>query len=331
MIKNLAIVIALALAAAGCEPLQEHKTLHLAHSLSTAHPVHQAMDYMGERLAEYSGGDLRVEIYPNNQLGAERELLELVQIGSIDITKVSAAVMENFVPAYKAFGMPYLFESKEHQWAVFQGDIGRSILDRGERYFLKGLGFYDAGSRSFYTRGKAVRTPEDLQGMKIRVMKSQSAIDMVKALGGSPTPISFGELYSALQQNIVDGAENNPPSYDSSAHYEVTDYYTLDEHTSIPDVLVIGTHAWNKLSPQEQQWLTRAVDESVEYQKKLWAEREQASLAEVEAAGIEIIRPDKTPFQEAVQPMYKRYETRQPNVFSIVKQIQQKAESMKAP
>lgn len=301
--------------------MTEVTTLRLGHGLDPTHPVHLAMEYMAEEVQKNSKGKMHLKIYPSNQLGDERECLELLQIGSLDITKVSAAVMENFVPAYKAFGMPYLFSDKDHKWRVLQGEIGESVLAEGDEYFLRGLGFYDAGSRSFYSQNKLIKTPKDLEGMKIRVMESQTAIDMVKVLGGSPTPISFGELYTALQQNTVDGAENNPPSFESSGHYEVCKYYTLDEHSTIPDVLVIGTHTWKKLSTQERKWLTDAVAASVEYQKKLWAEREEKSLQKIKAAGVEVYYPDKAPFRALVQPMYKRYAQEEPEIYEVIEKI----------
>jgi len=285
------------------------KVLKLAHSLNMSHPVHKGMAFMAERVEEYSHGKLKIDIYPSGQLGNERELLELLQIGSLTMTKVSVAVMENFAPDYKVFGLPYLFQDKQHLYKVLDGPIGEQMLADGRQYRLLGLCFYDAGSRSFYTTEKKIQTPEDLKGLKIRVMKSNSAVNMVNALNGAPTPISFGELYSALQQGVVDGAENNPPSFYSSRHYEVCKYYTLDEHTTIPDVLLVSTVWWDALSDEEKQWLRKAAQESVVYQRKLWADSEQESLEAVKAAGVEVIYPDKSKFNEQVQSVYSDYET----------------------
>ena len=177
-------------------------------------------------LEKNSDGALKLEIYPNQQLGSERQCLELLQIGSLDMTKVSAAVMENFSPNMKVLGLPFLFKNKEHTFNVLDGEVGKELLDGGKKYWLKGLGYYDAGSRSFYTKEAPVEKPENLKGLKIRVMESVTAMNMVNNLGGSPTPISYGELYTALQQGVVDGAENNPPSFVSSNHYEINKYYT---------------------------------------------------------------------------------------------------------
>lgn len=283
---------------------KEQTTLKLAHGLDTGHSVHKAMVLMADELAKNSSGKLKVDIYPGGQLGAERECLELIQIGSLDMTKVSAAVMEGFVEEYRVFGLPYLFRDKEHYYSVLDGNTGKYILDKGEEYWLRGLCYYDAGSRSFYTIEKPVLHPDDLQGKKIRVMKSITAVKMVQSLGGSPTPISWGELYTALQSGVVDGAENNPPSFYLSHHYEVCRYYSLDEHTMIPDVLLISSKTWNSLSAEEQGWLEEAVDKSVIYQRELWRKAEKEALDSVISYGVEIIYPDKTPFMEKVQDVY---------------------------
>jgi TRAP-type C4-dicarboxylate transport system substrate-binding protein len=187
--------------------------------------------------------------------------------------------------------------------------------------WIRGLTFYDAGSRSFYTKSKPIEHPDDLAGMKIRVMNSITAVGMVRALGGSPTPISWGELYTALQSGVVDGAENNPPSLFTSRHYEVCKYYSLDEHTTIPDVLVISQIVWDKLSEQEQEWIQQAADESAVLQRKLWAESEEESLREVQKAGVQINKPDKGPFMEKVQPFLETYRDNE-KIYSYIKRIQ---------
>lgn len=281
--------------------------LKLAHGLDVSHPVHQAMVYMGERLAAVSGGRMRVEIHPSGQLGEERELIEMLQIGSIAMTKVSASPLESFVPEMAVFSIPYVFRDRAHLWRVLDGTIGRDLLVAGERFYLRGLCYYDAGPRSFYTTGTAVRTPDDLAGLKIRVQQSITSTRMVRALGGSATPIDWGELYSALQQGIVDGAENNLPSFFLSRHYEVSRYLTLDEHTWVPDLLLISTHVWDRLTPEERGWLEVAVAASVSEQRRLWREASEHALAQVRAAGVEIITPDKAAFRRAVQPLLDSY------------------------
>lgn len=270
---------------------------------------------------ERSGGKLKLEIYPSQQLGTERQCLELLQIGSLDMTKVSVGVLENFAPKMKVLGLPYLFRDREHSFAVLDGPIGKMLLDDGKKYRLKGLGYYDAGSRSFYTKDKPINNPDDLKGLKIRVMESVTAVDMVNGLGGSPTPISWGELYTSLQQGVVDGAENNPPSFYLSRHYEVCKYYSLDEHTVLPDVLLAGTHLWEKLTEQEQIWLNESVEVSIAYQRKLWMTSEQEALNSVQEAGVSIIRPDKSLFSSKLKGILAQYESDK-EMFEIIEAIQ---------
>jgi len=317
----LVLLVFFGLATTACVQQTHHKVIKLAHGLPTDHPVHKAMVFMAKRLAELSDGKLSIQIYPSGQLGSEQQCVELVQIGSLAMTKVSAAVMESFADDYKVMGLPYLFRSKEHAFKVLDGDIGKDILLSTEKYWIRGLCFYDAGSRSFYTVSKPVHTPDDLKGLKIRVMKSKTALEMVKAMGGSPTPLSWGELYTALQSGVVDGAENNPPSFYTSHHYEVCKYYTLDEHTTIPDVLIINEKIWNKLSKQAQGWLQQAANESVAVERRLWAESVKKSLEAVKKAGVEIYYPDKNLFRAKVAPVYEEYK-KQKNINTYISRIQ---------
>lgn len=291
-----------------CGGESKSRLIKLAHGLDINHPVHKGMEYMAERLAEKSGGRMSIKIYPGGQLGAERQCLELLQIGSLDMTKVSSAVMEGFAPKYRVLGLPYLFRDKQHLYGVLDGDIGKELLNDGGKYWLQGLCFYDAGARSFYTIDKPILHPDDLIGMKIRVMKSNTAVEMISAFGGSPTPISWGELYTSLQQNVVDGAENNPPSFHTSHHYEVCAHYSLDEHTAVPDVLVISTYTWDALSEQEKKWLQEAAEESVIEQRKYWKASEKKAFEIIEKAGVKVYHPDKAPFVEKVQDLHKKYE-----------------------
>ncbi len=323
MIKSLkTISLSLIVLLASCSEMNKERTIKIAHGLDTKHSVHQAMVEMGKDLEKRSGGKMKLQIYPNQQLGTERENLELLQIGSLDMTKVSVGVMENFAPKMKVFGIPFLFRDRTHVFNVLDSKIGKEILDDAEQYWLKGLAYYDAGSRSFYTKQNPVHTPKDLKGLKLRVMESVTAIDMVKSLGGSPTPISWGELYTSLQQGVVDGAENNPPSFYLSRHYEVCKYYSLDEHTVLPDVLVIGTSTWNKLSKQEQEWLQASAEKSVTYQRKLWAQAEAEALEEVQKAGVKIIRPDKNLFKDKVETLYDTYKN-DAVISTLIENIQQ--------
>ncbi len=300
---------------------QHQKTIILAHAMHATHPVTLGMNYMAERLEEISEGRLAIKTYPTGQLGGERELLELIQIGTIGITKVSGAALENIVPTARVFSLPYLFRDEDHYRTVVDGEIGQEILDAGSSFRLKGIAYYDAGFRSFYTKDRPIMTPDDLRGMKIRVQPSVMAINLIRAYGGSATPLAYGELYTAFQGGIVDGAENNPPSFYSSRHYEVTNYYIINEHTAVPDFLVIGTPLWNSLSEQEQQWLQQAVDESVQYQRVLWDESVLESMDAVKAAGVEVIYPDKEPFRERVMHIYDTFRATYPDLYPLVEKI----------
>ncbi|SFU15251.1 tripartite ATP-independent transporter solute receptor, DctP family [Algoriphagus locisalis] len=304
-----------------CQATGDKRIIKLGHGLGITHPVHEAMLFLAKKVEEKSGGKMVVKIYPNQQLGSERELVELLQIGSLGMTKVSSAALEGFAPTMQVFGMPYLFRDDAHQRAVLQGEIGRKLLLDPQKYLLRGLCYYDSGKRSFYTKDKPVETPGDLAGLKIRVMESNTASNMVKSLGGSPTPVSFGELYTALQQGIVDGAENNAPSLYTSKHYEVCKFYSIDEHTALPDVMIVSTKVWESLNEQEQQWLQEAADESATYEYKIWAEATEESLNELRKAGVTITYPDKEPFRAAVESMYSDLKVQQPDIYKIVEEI----------
>jgi tripartite ATP-independent transporter DctP family solute receptor len=306
-----------------CGGVLDHRIIKLGHAQVTNHPVHEAMLLLAERVKEKSNGKLIVKVYPNQQLGSERELVELLQIGSLGMTKVSAATMEGFAPTWQVFGMPYLFRDDEHQRKVLEGPIGKKLLLDGEKFWLRGLCYYDAGKRSFYTKNKPVEKPEDLAGLKVRVQESNTATNMVKSLGSSPTPVSYGELYTALQQGIVDAAENNPPSLYTSKHYEVCKYFSLDEHTALPDVMIVSTKVWESLTPEEQKWLQEAADESAVHEYKLWAIATAEAMRGLEEAGVTITYPDKELFRKAVEGMYVQLEKTQPEIYAIVKSIQE--------
>lgn len=277
--------------------------LKLAHTLNSDHPVHKGMEFMGQKLEELSSGSMSVDIYSNGQLGSERQLVELLQIGSLAMTKVSAISVEGFSPSMKIFSIPYLFKDKAHYWRVLNSPLGASLLDSLKAVRLQGLGYYDAGSRSFYMSEAPVKTPADLVSKKIRVLPSRTAINMIEAMGGAATPMPSGELYTALQQGVVDGAENNPPSYYLSKDFEVAPYYTLDEHTSVPDILIMSRRVFDGLSDQQREWVKGAMAASVVHQRQLWSEAEELALREVQKSGVEVIYPDKQPFRDAVAPM----------------------------
>lgn len=293
--------------------------LKLGHGLDTGHPVHKAMERMKQRLEELSGETVTLDIYPGAVLGSEIQSIEQLQNGSLAMTKTSAAAMENFIPSMSVFSFPYVFRDSEHYWAVIGGEIGTSLLQEGETKFLRGLCYYDAGSRNFYTKKSPIRTPDDLKGLKIRVMNSATAIEMVKAMGGAPTPIAWGELYSALAQGTVDGAENNLPSFSTNKHYEVCKHFSLDGHTRIPDMLLISTRVWNRLSPQVQKWVQQAAIESSDYQRKLWKEMTVAAREQAESEGVTVYDVDTEAFASKVAPMLQNVAN--PEVRDLLKRI----------
>ena len=291
----------------GCGKKSDVTKIKMGHALDTEHPVHKAMLFMAEKLEEKSAGKVILEVYPGEVLGSEREMIEQVQMGLLDMTKVSTSPLESFIPAMSVFSVPYLFRDSEHLWNVLEGPVGKKLLQAGEKVGLKGLCYYDAGSRSFYTKEKPVMTPADLEGMKIRVMESKTSMQMVKELGASPTPIAWGELYTSLQQGVVDGAENNPPSFYRSGHFEVCKHYSLDEHTMVPDIVLMSSKLWNKLPADVQKMVQETADESVTYQRQLWKEDTQKALETVQAQGVKVYNPDKTAFRQKVKQMHESY------------------------
>lgn len=320
MIKKIVLILLVPVLLNSCANKKTTEVLKLAHGLDPSHPVHQAMVFMADRVKEISKGQLQIDIYPSGQLGTEQQCVELLQIGSLAITKVSAAIMEGFTSEYKALGLPYIFTSREQAFRVLDGEIGKQILISSEPFWIRGLCFYDAGARSFYTIDTPINTPDDLKGLKIRVMKSIIAMNFVKMLGGSPTPISWGELYTALQSGVVDGAENNPPSFYTSHHYEVCKFYSINEHSMVPDVLIISKKVWNGLSSIQQKWLQQAVDESVPVQRELWAKSVEESIAAVQKAGVSINYPDKKPFAKKVEGIYDMFKD-EPVLYSLIQRI----------
>jgi tripartite ATP-independent transporter DctP family solute receptor len=306
-------------------PQERAKVLRLGHVLNRTHPVHKGMEYLAEDLHRRSGGALRIDIFPDEQLGPERDLIEMLQVGSLGLTKVSAGVLENFSATMSVFSLPYLFRDREHFWRVADGPIGEELLDACVPYRLKGLCYYDAGARSFYINkktGTEVQRPDDLAGLAIRVMKSRSAVRMLEVLGGKPVPIPFGELYTALNTGVVDGAENNPPTLYSSRQYEVAATYCLDEHTRVPDVLVISVDAWERLTGQQQRWVKASARASSVYQRELWQRAEQESLEAMVRSGLEVVTDvDKEAFRDKAAAMYRDPEYGDPQIQDLIRRI----------
>ncbi len=278
---------------------------------------------MWKKSDSVSDGELKIRIYPNAQLGSQRESLELVQNGALDMAKSNAAELEAFAKPYGAFNLPYLFKDSDHLYRGLDSDIGKQILLSGKDKGFIGLTYYDAGARSFYAK-KAITSPADLKGMKVRVQPSPTAVKMIELLGGSPTPLAFGELYTALQQGVVDAAENNVPSMTMNRHSEVTKFFSLDEHTMIPDVLVISSKVWEKLPEKEQKALSQAAAESMLEMKKLWAESEASERQVAEKQGVQFVTVDKEAFRKAVEPMYEQLKKDDPEMFNLVDGLRNK-------
>jgi tripartite ATP-independent transporter DctP family solute receptor len=291
--------------------------LKLGHGLDQTHPVHLAMVYMRDRLAELSDGTMRLDIYPGGMLGTEPQCLEQVQTGLLDMAKSSVSPMETFWPELQIFTIPYVFLDSEHLWQVLDGEIGREFLEMSPEMY--GLCYYDAGARSFYSVSRPILSPDCLRGMKIRVQQSRTAMDMIRHMGAAPTPISFGELYTALSQGTVDGAENNLPSFESGRHSEICRHFSLNEHAFVPDMLLINRNRWNSLSPLQQQWLKTAAVESSIFQRELWGQEEQSSRAASESRGVTFHEVDKTPFIEVTAPM--RENISDPTIRELLRRI----------
>lgn len=290
------------------EHLNEKIVLKLGHSLDTDHPVHLAMEYMNERLLEYSDGQVSIAINAGGVLGNETQMIEQVRDNSLGLCKTGLASMNSFVEAMGVFNLPYIFRDSEHCWKVLDGEIGQEILELGLDINIRGLCYYDAGSRNFYTAEKPVLSVSDLNSLKIRVQNNELAKNMVSLMGASPESIDWGELYTALQQGVVNGAENNIPSYYSSRHFEVCPHFSQNSHTRVPDMLIISDEIWGKLSSDQQHWVKQAALDSSVYQRQLWKEKTITLKQELIKSGVHFYEPDKISFREAVMPIYSSVE-----------------------
>lgn len=272
------------------------------------YPTTDAIAYMGELLSDWTNGRITVNIFHSMQLGGEKEALEQVQLGALEMTRVSVGVVGPIVNEFNAFNLPYFFRSRQHMFNVVDGEIGTDLLMKLEEGGLVGLGYMDAGSRSFYNKERPVKTIEDLAGLKLRVMQNDIFVEMVNALGGNGLPIAFNELIPAMQTGVVDGAENNPPSYESGKHYEIAGYYSLTEHLMVPEIFVFSKKVWDTLPDVDKQLIRNAAVLAANKERELWAAREQASLDVLKEQGVEIITDvDKGPFIEATASVREKF------------------------
>lgn len=284
------------------------------------YPTVEAVKYLGELLKERTAGRYSIEVFHSAQLGEEKDTIEQVRSGVIDMNRVSMGPFNGLIPETTVPSLPYIFRSVDHMHKVLDGDVGTDILAAFEPHGLVALAFYDGGARSFYNSKKPIASVKDLSGMKFRVMQSDIFVDMINALGANATPMPYGEVYSAIETGVIDGAENNFPSYDTAKHAEVAKYYALDEHLMVPEVLVISKVSWDKLSPEDQTILRQTAKESVVKQRELWEAKEKESRAKVEAAGSTVSAPDKQPFIDAMGPVYEKHVT-DPKLKDLVERI----------
>ncbi|MER9400155.1 TRAP transporter substrate-binding protein [Mesorhizobium sp. M0615] len=271
------------------------------------YPTVEAVKYLGELIKERTAGRYSVEVYHSAQLGEEKDTIEQTQTGVIDLNRVSMGPFNGIVPETAVPSLPYMFRSVEHMRHVMDGPIGDEILKAFETHDLVGLAFYDSGARSFYNTKKDITSIADLKGMKFRVIQSDVFVDMVNALGANATPMAYGEVYSALETGVIDGAENNWPSFESAKHYEVAKHYTVDQHQIVPEVLVISKSSWDRLTPEDQAIVKQAAKDSVVKMRELWDAQEKKSREIVEKAGVKVSEIDKQPLIDAMKPVYDKY------------------------
>lgn len=318
-VKSLMVAAGVA-ALMGTAALAQDMVLRSSDTHPDGYPTVEAVKYMGDLIKERTNGRIGIDVYFGAQLGEEADTIEQTQSGVIDLDRVSLGPFNSIVPETQIPSLPYVFRSVEHMRHVMDGPIGDEILAAFKDHGLIGLAFYDGGARSFYNSEKPVESIDDLKGMKFRVMQSDIFVDMVNALGANATPMPYGEVYSAIQTGVIDGAENNPPSYDTAKHAEVAKYYSLDEHLIVPEVLVMSKITWDKLSTEDQQIIRDAAKQSVAKERELWDAQVKASMDKVIAEGSVITHPDKQPFIDAMGPVYDKYLT-DPKLKDMVERI----------
>ncbi|HLU07738.1 MAG TPA: TRAP transporter substrate-binding protein [Woeseiaceae bacterium] len=311
----------LLLSACGRSEVARDRPLFVADAHPAEYPTVQALFAIDRILAERTGGEMRVRVYSGGQLGSEAETLEITVFGGLDMNRVNLAPLNSIVPETLVLALPFLFRDTNHLRAALDGAPGKKILQSMVPHGLRGLCYYDSGGRSFYNTRRPIYTPDDLRGMKIRVQNSDIYVAMVQALGGNPTPIPYAEVYQALVQGVVDGAENNWPSYESSRHFEVARHYSLTRHVLAPEVLVASERTWERLDEQQRSNLQAAVDESVLVMRKLWDQRVTDARRRVLESGIELVEEvDHEAFVERMLPVWDRFLTT-PELRDLAQQV----------
>lgn len=274
------------------------------------YPGSIALEEFADAVEAGTEGRFTGSVYHNGQLGDQRFAIEQFAFDGIDFAVFSGGSLGDFAPELNIVSMPYVFQSQDHMFKVLDGEVGERLSAALEPYNMVALAWYTGGARSFYTVKSQVATPADLKGLKIRVPDADIFVATIEALGANATPLAFGEVYTSLQTGVIDGAETNAPSFESTRHYEVAKFYTLDEHMMVPEALVVSKTLWDSLSPEDQTAMRDAARASAETQRKLWAEREAASTKILQDAGVTIVKlEDKAPFVDAMAPVYERFVT----------------------
>lgn len=289
------------------EPKKEKPslTLRLAENQSADYPTTLGDLDFAKRVSEKTNGRIKIDVYHGAQLGDEKTVIEQIQLGAIDFARVNVQPMGEFSKKIGVLNLPYLFDNENHLWKVLNGAIGQELLDSLAGSKMVGLTFYDSGSRSFYNSKREAKVPADLKGLKIRVQQSALMVDLVNALGASATPMAYGEVYNGLKTGVIEGAENNWPSYFSTSHYEVAKFITLDHHTRSPEVVIASQALWDKLDAEDRQVIVEAAKASTETQRQAWKAFEKTSIDKVKAAGNTITEvTDLKAWQDAVAPLY---------------------------
>jgi len=287
------------------------------------YPVSLAMDWFGEELAKRTDGRLTAQTYHSGVLGSQPDAIEQVRLGGIQFAVFNLGPMGPTVPAANVVNLPFIFKSVDHMHRVMDGAVGDDLSAAMMEKGLVGLAWYDSGARSFYTVGKPITQPDDVKGLKIRVMNNDLFVGMIEAMGGNATPMAFAEVYQSLKTGVVDGAENNWPSYESTNHFEVARYYSSSEHLIIPECFCMNRGLWEGLSSEDQDLVKELARASATKQRKLWSERDAKSRAKVEADGITYVAvKDKAPFQKAMAPVYAAFIKDNPDLEGLIKKIQ---------
>lgn len=319
----------LAAALAGCTktgqtgnlgPAPATTTLTLAHGLSETHTVHIAMEEFAQKVEERTGGRVKVDIFPNGQLGSENENKEQLMAGVISMTKISAPGLATYNEAYHTFGLPYIFDDTENFYQVMDSKEMEDFFLSSEDDGFVTLTYYTSGARSFYTKNTPIRTPEDLKGLKIRVQDMKSQTDMMKALGGIPVAMSYGDVYTSLQTGMIDGTENNETALTTGKHGEICKVYSTDQHAMIPDVLVMSAKVWKTIDPSDQRIILEAAHESTQSHKIAWdtAIEEAIAAAENQMNVTFVNDVDKEAFRQATSGMIDDYCEQYPGVETLL-------------